>query len=181
MRAKVMVAVLAASIAAVSCAGDGADPTLASSLPPQGTTAPATGGERAADFTVPTFGGGTFSLTDHLAEDERPVFLNLWASWCPPCREEMPMIDAARVRHPGIEFVGIAVQDSTADASAFAQDIGVGYTLGFDEDGEVDAGYRPLGLPATYIISSDGVLLEEYYGRLSDDIIDQKLAQWFGG
>jgi thiol-disulfide isomerase/thioredoxin len=148
---------------------------------PQGTTAPSAGGRQAPSFTVPTYRGGAFSLADHLAGDGRPVFLNLWASWCFPCREEMPVIDAAVERHPGVMFIGVSVQDSTRDATAFADEIGVGYTLGFDEDGAVDDQYRPLGLPASYLISGDGVLLEEYYGQLTPDIIDQKLAQWFGG
>lgn len=182
MRGRLVVTSLVLSVLSVACAADdGSSTTFPELTVPEGTTAPPAGGDRAAEFTVSTYDGGTFSLADHLASDGRPVFLNLWASWCLPCREEMPAIDNAEGRHPGVKFIGVAVQDSPTDAAAFADEIGVGYTLGYDAEDVVDDGYRPLGLPASYIISEDGILLEEVYGRLTEDLIDQKLTQWFGG
>lgn len=148
---------------------------------PVGSTAPTSGGEAAPDFVVPLRDGGEFSLTRHVVEDGRPVLLNLWASWCLPCREEMPAIDAAAARHPGVLFLGVSVQDGRDAAEAFAEEVDVAYPIGFDVDGSVDGRYRPLGLPATYIVSGDGVLLEEFYGRLTDEVIDQKISLWFGG
>ncbi len=111
-----------------------------------GDTRPA---ETAPGFRVPTLDGSSFSLADHLAEDGSPVFLNLWASWCSPCRAEMPAIDAAAARHPDVKFVGVAVQDDFQAAARFAEEIGVSYTIGFDENYEVDSSYPTFGLPAT--------------------------------
>lgn len=144
-----------------------------------GAAGPA-GSEPAPDFAVPTMDGGMFSLADHLASDGRPVFLNLWASWCFPCREEMPAIDEASERHPGVKFVGVSVQDSASAAEDFAREIGVSYELGFDEDGAVDDAYSPLGLPASYIISGDGVILERIFGGVTVETLDGKFASWFG-
>jgi thiol-disulfide isomerase/thioredoxin len=142
-------------------------------------------GEVAADFTVPTFDGATwhgpaFTLSEHLADDGRPVFLNLWASWCGPCRAEMPDIDAAAARHPEVQFVGVAVKDDRGAAREFAIEIGVGYLLAFDEGDVVDDGYLPFGLPATYFISADGDILEQIFGPLTGEQIDEKLAAHFG-
>lgn len=137
-------------------------------------------GSPAADFTVDTFGGPSFTLSQRLAEDGRPVFLNLWASWCAPCRAEMPDIDQAASRHPDVTFLGVAVQDASGPSMKFAAEIGVDYPLGFDESGEVDAGYAPRGLPATFIISSGGRVVDSILGPLTGDEIDEKLAEHFG-
>jgi len=136
--------------------------------------------EIAPIFSVPTTDGDDFSLSEHIASDGRPVFLNLWASWCFPCREEMPAIDAASVAHPEVEFVGVAVQDSEADAAEFAEEIGVSYILGFDNDGDVEDAYNPLGLPASYIISGDGVIVERIFGKVTEQDLAEKFEQHFG-
>lgn len=137
--------------------------------------------EPAPDFTFTTFTGDEFTLSTELTETGAPVFLNLWASWCFPCREEMPAIDAAADRYEGVRFVGVAVQDEEAPARAFAEEIAVGYPIGVDADGEINRAYDPLGLPATYIISADGIILERIYGQVDEAEIDAKVGQWFGG
>ena len=142
-----------------------------------GETRPA---ETAPGFRVPTLDGTGFSLADHFAEDGSPVFLNLWASWCPPCRAEMPAIDAAADRHPDVKFVGVAVQDDFQAAAQFAEEIGVSYTIGFDENYEVNSLYPSAGLPVTFLIGTDGTVLQALYGQLDDSRIDKSLAAWFG-
>jgi len=136
--------------------------------------------ELAPDFVVPTADGGMFSVDDHIATDGRPIFLNLWASWCFPCREEMPAIDEASKLNPDVAFIGVSVQDRTADAISFLDEVQVSYTIGFDEDGTVDGEYQPLGLPASYIISSEGVILERIFGKVTVDDIAEKFSNHFG-
>jgi len=135
-------------------------------------------GEMAADFTVMTLDGTGFTLSDHFENDGRPVFLNMWASWCPPCKAEMPDINAASESHEDVKFVGVAVNDDPAAAAEFATSTGIRYTIGFD-DGAVSQDYNVRGLPATFIISSDGVILEQIFGAVSSADIDDKLEQWF--
>lgn len=131
-------------------------------------------------FTVPTADGDSFSLDEHLVNDGRPVFLNLWASWCFPCRSEMPAIDAASKVHTDIAFIGVSVQDTRSEANGFIDDLGVTYTVGFDENNEVDGGYRPLGLPASYIISAEGVILERIFGEVTQESLAEKFEKYFG-
>lgn len=162
----VLVATIAVVVAACGGSDEPASPSEAEA-------------EIAPIFAVETT-DGEFSLSDHLANDGRPLFLNLWASWCFPCREEMPAIDASAAAHPGVEFIGVSVQDSRADAESFADEIGVTYLLGFDDEGAVDAAYAPLGLPASYIISAEGIILETILGKVTEEDLADKFDQYFG-
>lgn len=115
-----------------------------------------------------------------MANDGRPIFLNLWASWCFPCREEMPAIDRAATDFPEVAFIGVSVQGSRSDAEAFAEEIGVSYLLGFDEEDAVDNAYKPLGLPASYLISSDGTIVERIFGKITEEYLAEKFATHYG-
>ena len=137
-------------------------------------------GTPAPDFEVALIGGGSFRLADHLADDGRPVVLNLWASWCRPCRAEMPAIDAAATAHPEVLFVGVAVEDDPEAAQAFAAEVGVGYPLAIDDADRVGRRYPSPGLPATFLISSDGEIVRTLFGELDDETIAQVLAESFG-
>jgi thiol-disulfide isomerase/thioredoxin len=165
------VGVFALALLAGACASD------AGSEPSQEVSGDA---ELAPLFSVPTASGEDFSLAEHQATDGRPVFLNLWASWCFPCREEMPAINDASETLGDIKFIGVAIQDSRVDAEAFADEIGVTYTIGFDIENSVNAAYGPLGLPASYIISADGVILERIFGKVTEQDLAEKFAKYFG-
>ncbi len=136
---------------------------------------------QAPDFSVSTLDGTSFALYDHLASSGEPVLLNLWASWCLPCREEMPALNEASARHPNVEFVGVAVQDDPVAAEDFAKEIGVTYTIGFDDREEVYTTYETFGLPMTYLISAQGVILEVMIGEIDGARIDTAISTWFGG
>lgn len=170
---------IAVLITASACSSQSSAADDSANQPEDGASG-STAAEIAPIFSVPTASGDEFSLSEHLANDGRPVFLNLWASWCFPCREEMPAIDAASVALPEVKFVGVAVQDSESDAAAFADEIGVSYVLGFDNDGNVENAYNPLGLPASYIISGDGVIVERIFGKVTEQDLAEKFAQHFG-
>lgn len=134
----------------------------------------------APTFSLETLDGQPFDLTDHLDTDGRPVFLNLWASWCGPCRAEMPAINTASLRHPEVLFVGVAVKDDIDDAAAFAEEIGVSYTIALD-DGTVEDEYPVLGLPGSFFINSDGTIAKRHFGLVTVDSIDEDIAELFGG
>jgi len=180
-----VIAVIAAVVAIVALMSSRTDESAAAPTTgiPQlsdlaGTSA--TGGDTAPNFTVPTLDGGSFDLAAHQAEDGRPVFLNLWASWCFPCRAEMPAIDAASQNHPEVLFIGVAVADDNAAAADFAKEIDVQYTIGFDADEQVADGYPVLGMPGTFLISSDGIIVKTIFGGVDEAEVDVLLAEAFG-
>ena len=163
---------IAAVVVGVIAFGGGDDtslPTLPTGLQPSSGTP--NGGDQAPDFEVVTFEGVTFRLSDHLATDGRPVILNLWASWCPPCRAEMPSFDRVASDRQDVLVLGIAVDDDLAPAQGFAQEIAVTYPLAFDADEIVADLYPTPGLPATFAIARDGSIRRVVFGGLDEDQI----------
>jgi thiol-disulfide isomerase/thioredoxin len=138
-----------------------------------------TNNEAAPTFALPASDGTVFDLAAHVASDGRPVVLNLWASWCGPCRAEMPDIDTSSQQHPEVAFVGVSVQDDADKAKAFADEIGVSYTLVHD-DGTVDRAYPVLGLPATFFIAEDGTIVKRHFGLLTLESLEGDIADLFG-
>ena len=132
--------------------------------------------DRAASFTVTLREGGDFDLDQHLATDGRPVLLNLWASWCIPCRNEMPLLDDVAPTYSDVMFLGVAVNDTRNNAADFADEMSVTYPIAFDTDSVVLANYPAPAMPVTYVISSDGVVAGRYFGELDTDRIDELLA-----
>ncbi len=135
---------------------------------------------RAPDFTVGLFDGTTFNLAEHLANDGRPVILNLWASWCPPCKAEMPDFDQFQAEQPQVLVLGISVADQEASARALVDELGVTYPLGFDAAETVAAAYPPIGMPATWFIGEDGTIRNQIVGQVSLEQIRELSAAAFG-
>ncbi len=126
---------------------------------------------QAPNFEVDLLEGGTFRLSDHLASDRRPVILNLWASWCLPCRAEMPEINTFAAAHPEVLVLGVAVDDTRAEAQEFADEVGVSYPLAFDE-GSMRREYPSFGLPATFVIDTQGRIVESVDGVVTVTLLE---------
>ena len=120
----------------------------------------------------------TIALADFAG---RPVVLNFWASWCVPCRSEMPALQAAHQRLAGqVMFVGINHQDSRTSATDLLDETGVTYPSGRDPNGEVAASYGLYGLPATVFISADGKILATRTGEIGQTELEQTITRLFG-
>ena len=135
-------------------------------------------GGSAPDFSLTLFDGSNFALSRHLADDGRPVVMNFWASWCVPCREEMPTFDSVAQRRQDVLILGVAVQDTEGEARAFAAEVGVGYPLGFDAEGEILELYPILGLPTTWFITADGRIATIRAGQLDQDELERLIDQY---
>jgi len=144
--------------------------------PPQGVTI-ARRGERVPTLTLAGIDGHTVTLPTAYAG--RPVLINLWASWCGPCIEEMPELQrfAKSQDANGVQVVGIALDDAAA-VRAFLQRVPVAYPILLDAPGPADAGVRlgnPKGvLPYSVLVSPDGRLLEQHIGPFAAG----DLADW---
>jgi cytochrome c biogenesis protein CcmG, thiol:disulfide interchange protein DsbE len=129
-------------------------------------------GAPAPSFAIDTFDGESFDLAAHLDRGGGPVLLNLWASWCGPCREEFPLLSEFAAAHGEVTVVGVAVRDEMAAARRFAMEMDPAFPVGFDTDGVVADSYPSFGLPATYLIDGDGTVVELVAGRLTEESLE---------
>lgn len=138
--------------------------TLVSRIPPAATTngqppPSAREGFSAPDFTLELLGGGEVTLSDLRGQ---VVMVNLWASWCPPCRKEMPDIEQVYQDFKDEGLVVLAVnttyQDTEVGAAAFVQAYGLSFPVPLDRTGTVAQQYQLRGLPSTYFVDRKGVI-----------------------
>jgi peroxiredoxin len=137
-------------------------------------------GRAAPDFLLETPQGGTLRLSDLQGQ---PVVLNFWATWCPPCREEMPELVAAYERHreAGLVIVGVDLQEPDKTVLDFADEFGIVFPLVIDRDGDVADAWRlggPIeGIPTSYFIDETGVVRDFFYGPMTEDFLEERLAK----
>lgn len=137
-------------------------------------------GEAAPPFSLVMFDGTSFDLAAHVAGDGRPIVLNFWASWCFPCRTEMPEFDEVAIEHPDVLFLGVAIEDTEAPAREFAEEVQVSYPLGIDGDGTISAAYPHIGLPTTYLIDGDGTVRRQIQGQVTKALLEAIVEFDFG-
>lgn len=108
-------------------------------------------GRPAAEFDMPVLDGGTMASSDIKG---KPVVFNFWASWCIPCREEAPTLEAAwrKYKDQGVVFVGVNVQDSVEDAQSFVDEFGLTYPSIRDTDLKLWTQFGVRGLPETFFV-----------------------------
>jgi thiol-disulfide isomerase/thioredoxin len=101
----------------------------------------------------------------------RVVVMNLWASWCPPCREEMPDLQrlADAYRKDGVVVIGVDQGESPERAQLFARSLHISYPIWVDPDQRYGRVYAALGLPTTVVIGTDGVVVRGFDGPLTYD------------
>ena len=140
---------------------------MANRTAPTGQSGATRVGKPAPAFAMDLHGGGELSIGPDLG---KPVVLNFWASWCPPCREESPLLERAwrQYEERGVLFVGVDTQDTEADALAYIDEFGLTFPNGLDADGEITVAYGVVGLPVTFFIGGDGVVKRRWVGALTE-------------
>jgi thiol-disulfide isomerase/thioredoxin len=186
--------VLGLAITAVACGGGGGGGGDASADGGDtgGADAPAGGGGgnlpqgefelardvELADGTV-IAAGETATVSD-LLDGERPVVLNFFASWCPPCRAEMPDLQKVFEDIQGqVNFVGLTNSDEQSAAAALVDEVGVQYPWGHPGTDQYVA-FRLFGMPSTVYISPEGEVLQADNGLITEDQFRERLAELFG-
>jgi cytochrome c-type biogenesis protein len=157
------------ALGALACGGDGAPRALV--------------GDPAPTYTATTMAGDSVSTADLAG---KVVLLNVWATWCAPCREEIPFLQALHEKHrsQGLEIIGVSVdargQDETIQG--FINDFGMTYPIWRDPDERVQTMFMALGVPASYLIDREGVLRWRRLGiiRETDSVFTRALADALG-
>jgi peroxiredoxin len=125
-------------------------------------------------FTLPMLTGLDVNLDDYLG---RVVILNFWATWCRPCREEMPVLNEFGLQHPdSVVVVGISVNDSPDSVQRFIQELPVSYPILIDATGVVGAAYHVVGYPTTYFLDAEGIIRGKFVGTLTPRVLQQNLT-----
>jgi|CXWL01.1.fsa_nt_gi peroxiredoxin len=135
-------------------------------------------GRLAPDFLLQTPDGGELRLSDLRGQG---VLVNFWASWCTPCREEMPRIVKAYDERGAAAFTVVAVdlQENAGQVSEFAREFGMEFPVVIDRTGEVGETWRiggPVeGIPSSYFIDADGIVQARVFGPLTDEALQENL------
>lgn len=173
-------AVLAAAVLLAGCAGGtqagGAAPSGpgATGAPapaaalvgcPEQTADPAAGGEALPDLVFDCPAGGSLDLT---RAPGVPTVVNLWGSWCAPCREELPLFEElATGAGDRVRVVGLISKDGLPQAGSFAADAGITFPSAFDGEGQLMAEFGLNALPFTMFLAADGTLVHTRLGPVA--------------
>ncbi len=137
----------------------------------------ATTDERALpDVELELLGGGTYDLR----QTGQPRALNLWATWCAPCRAELPAFDDVAARVSGVDIVGINVGDTGSDAGELVDELALSFPQALDPGATVQQTLRITGMPSTVFVDADGAIVQIHRGELELDELEALLGDLFG-
>jgi thiol-disulfide isomerase/thioredoxin len=133
-------------------------------------------GRLAPDFTLTDLEGNSVSLSDFRG---KAVFINFWATWCPPCRAEMPEIEAIYQEYKGKDVVVIGV-DLLEDADVVRQYVqkgGFSWVFVFDTTGKVADNYAITAIPTSFFLDKEGIIRAVHIGAMTKRVMESQLAK----
>ena len=130
-------------------------------------------GNQAPNFTLSSLSGEKVELAG-LAQ-KKPTLLVFWATWCPSCVEEIPILNEWSEKYPGLQILGVNVQEPLKRVQAFAQKRKIRYPIVLDGAGEVAQQYGLVGIPAAILLSKGGKVI--YYGFTLPQNIEQLIQE----
>ena len=155
---RLVAALLVAALLVAACGGEAA-PRAAVAV---GAPVPA--------YTAEKADGTPIALADLKGE---VVLLNIWATWCKPCRQEIPALETLHQRHraAGLVVAGVSidVDDDRAKVAEFAAALGASYAIWYDDEDRVSTTFLAIGVPASYLIGRDGTLRWRHVGPVTAD------------
>jgi cytochrome c biogenesis protein CcmG, thiol:disulfide interchange protein DsbE len=137
-------------------------------------------GEPAPPLAVPQLGGGEIALSNLRGT---PVWVNFMASWCPPCRDELPIMNgyAARYADTGLVVLAIDVREDEAVVDAFVRELNVTFPVGLDGDGTAQSDWGAFALPVHYWIDAEGIVRDGALGGIGPDVMAEGLESILPG
>lgn len=134
----------------------------------------------APDFTLTDLEGQPVQLSSLKG---KKVFINFWASWCPPCKAEMPdLVEMSKKYQGQVEFYGVnlTTQDTVEKAKGFVKEYGIEFPTLLDERGEVGGRYGVVSIPTSFTIDENGVVVQRTGGQLSRSAMEEMLQDVIG-
>lgn len=142
-------------------------------------------GFRAPEFTLTTLEGQPMTLSELRGQ---PVLINFWATWCPPCRAEMPHLQVAYEAHrdQGLVLLAVDQMESAQVVAAFREQYAIRsanaltFPILLDSDGSVSVQYRVRAIPTSFFVDRDGIIRDTFLGPMNRALIEGKLASILG-
>ena len=121
----------------------------------------------APPFTRTTLDGDVFDLQQNIGT---PVILNFWATWCGPCRREIPALSKFHAEHPEIPLIGISLDTDLSESSlrSKSRQLGITYPVIYDQSNQLGRAYNVSSLPTTVIIDAEGQVSSFWQGSISE-------------
>ncbi len=162
---KVLLALLIADLVLASCSAEPARPPAPATLTEAPDISPEVGSV-APDFQLQSLDGRTFSLSGVRG---KPVLLNFWATWCGPCRQEMPYLQEVYEAYSdkGLVMAVVDIGESKADVETFLRAAGLSLPILLDSQTSVARQYRVAAIPTSFFIDRDGVIKDKKIGAFS--------------
>jgi thiol-disulfide isomerase/thioredoxin len=147
-------------------------------VPPAGAADERAGGEPLPELTLECFTGGEpFALADLRG----PAVVNLWASWCAPCREELPALQRYADQAAGqVHVLGVVTEDRRSAAASLAEDLGITFPALADPDGRLLAAVATVGLPTTLFVDADGQVRYVHTNVLDEQAVERYVSEQLG-
>lgn len=135
-------------------------------------------GRTAPDFTLNDLNGRRISLLDYRG---KVVFLNFWATWCPPCKEEVPSLNNLLKKYTNRDFalISISSDNSKSEIAEFVKTHKIKFIVLHDKDGKVSKDYKVFSIPLSFLIDKRGRIVERYFGI--NDWLDKKFLRKIDG
>ena len=130
----------------------------------------------ATPFSIELFNGGNIALEDLRG---KAIFLNFWASWCPPCRAEARDLEAAwqKLKDKNVVFIGVALQDTDNASLDFLKEFDVTYPNGKDGSGKIAIDYGVWGIPESFFIDPQGRITYKHVGGIRAAMVTEKIVE----
>ncbi|MEN4013238.1 MAG: TlpA disulfide reductase family protein [Bellilinea sp.] len=125
-------------------------------------------GKRFPDFTLEKLAGGKLTFSNL---NGKPTVINFWATWCDPCREEMPLLQQVAQNNQDVEVLGVNYNESTAAIEPFVEFYQITFDILLDVDGKIAGKFQVFGFPTTYFVDREGILRAIHVGQLDEDLM----------
>ncbi len=131
-------------------------------------------GEEASIVTLTIINEGDITI-DNLKG--KVVVLNFWATWCPPCKKEMPLLEATynKYKEKGLIVLGVNYNEDSETITKFVKEMGITFPIALDRDFKVTKAYGVLALPTTFFIDRNGIIRDRFRGEITEEVLSSKV------
>lgn len=130
-------------------------------------------GDKAIDFQLRNLEGKQVSLSDYQG---KKVMLNFWATWCPPCKKEMPEMEKVHKENKDIVILSVNL-DPNQDVKGFMEKMNLTFPVLLDQENEINKEYKVISIPTSFFIDSEGIIKQKHTGGMTYDQINNAIKE----